>query len=237
MRKKMLAGIVAGVLMAGAGFGMLSGQAQAAEVAAQNGRPDKPPVMRGHKGGDYQMKNVNPDEMAKRLNKTFGVSEDEVKAAFNEKRDFRDIGQAAMLAKISGKSFKDVLAMKTQDKHWPEITKELGIKPEQMRAQMNELSAERIAQRGNIDKDKALSLLNSGYRPMDVSVAAKLAKLSNKDIQTVLDMKKINNRWGDVAEQLGVDRSALRPNMEKGKFPGHGPQGGPPDGGEMPDEK
>ena len=65
----------------------------------------------------------------------------------------------------------------------------------------------------------------------------KLAKLSNKDIQTVLDMKKINNRWGDVAEQLGVDRSALRPNMGKGQFRGHGPQGGPPDGGEMPDEK
>ena len=141
------------------------------------------------------------------------------------------------LKKISGKSFKDVLAMKTQDKHWPEISKELGIKPEQMRAQMNELSAERIAQRGNIDKDQALSLLNKGYRPMDVSVAAKLAKLSNKDIQTILDMKKINNRWGDVAEQLGVDRSALRPNMGKGQFPGHGPQGGPPDGGEMPEEK
>jgi len=237
MRKKMLAGIMAGVLMTGAGFGMLSGQAQASEAAAQNSRPDKPPVMRGYRGEDHQMKKMNPDEAAKRLNKTFGVSEDEVKAAFNEKRDFRDIGQAAMLAKISGKSFKDVLAMKTQDKHWQEISKELGIKPEQIRAQMNELSAERIAQRGNIDKDKALSLLNKGYRPMDVSVAAKLAKLSNKDIQTVLDMKKINNRWGDVAEQLGVDRSALRPNMGKGQFPGHGPQGGPPDGGEMPDEK
>jgi hypothetical protein len=237
MRKKMLAGIVAGVLMAGAGFGMLSGQAQAAEAAAQNGRPDKPPVMRGHQGGERHMKRMNPDEAAKRLNKTFGVSEAEVKAAFKEKRDFRDIGQAAMLAKVSGKSFSDVLAMKTKDKRWSEISKELGVKPEQIRAQMNALSAGRIAQRGNIDKEQALSLLNKGYRAMDVSVAAKLAKLSNKDIQTVLDMKKINNRWGDVAEQLGVDRAGLRPNMGKGQFPGHGPQGGPPDGGEMPDEK
>ena len=224
MRKKMLAGIVAGVLMAGAGFGMLSGQAQAAEAAAQNGRPDKPPVMRGHQGGERYMKRMNPDEAAKRLNKTFGVSEAEVKAAFKEKRDFRDIGQAAMLAKVSGKSFSDVLAMKTKDKRWPEISKELGVKPEQIRAQMNELSAERIAQRGNIDKEQALSLLNKGYRAMDVSVAAKLAKLSNKDIQTVLDMKKINNRWTDVAEQLGVDKSKLRP---EGAHHG-GPQGGPP---------
>ena len=227
MRKKMLAGIVAGVLMAGAGFGMLSGQAQAAEAAAQNGRPDRPPVMRGHQGGERHMKRMNPDEAAKRLNKTFGVSEAEVKAAFKEKRDFRDIGQAAMLAKVSGKSFSDVLAMKTKDKRWPEISKELGVKPEQIRAQMNELSAERIAQRGNIDKEQALSLLNKGYRAMDVSVAAKLAKLSNKDIQTVLDMKKINNRWSDIAKKLGVDASKLRPDFKKGGQHG-GPQGGPP---------
>ena len=52
MRKKMLAGIVAGALMAGAGFGILSGQAQASEAAVQNGRTDRPPVMRGHRGGE-----------------------------------------------------------------------------------------------------------------------------------------------------------------------------------------
>ena len=68
---------------------MLSGQAQAAEAAAQNGRPDKPPVMRGHQGGERHMKRMNPDEAAKRLNKTFGVSEAEVKAAFKEKRDYK----------------------------------------------------------------------------------------------------------------------------------------------------
>ena len=48
-------------------------------------------------------------------------------------------------------------------------------------------------------------------------------------VQAVLDMKKINNRWSDVADQLGVDKAKLRP--EGGhhgmKAPG-GPQGGPP---------
>ena len=236
MRKKMLAGIVAGAMMAGAGFVALGGQAQAANQDVQNNRQEQPQMSRNQRGGERPMKNMNADDVAKHLHKTFGVSEDEVKAALKEKRDFHDIGQAAMLSKISGKSLSDILALKTQDKHWPEISKELGIKPEQVRAQMNEMSAERIAERGNVDKAEALSLLNSGYQHRDIEMAARLAKLSGKDIQTILDMKKINNRWGDVAQQLGVDRAALRPNMEKGGFQGHGPQGGPPDGGEMPEE-
>ena len=231
MRKKMLAGIVAGAMMASAGFAMLSGQAQAADQDVQNSRQGQPQMSRNHRGGERPVKNMNADDVAKHLNKTFGVSEDEVKAALKENRDFHDIGQAAMLAKISGKSFSDVLAMKTQDKHWPEISKELGVKPEQVRAQMNEMSAERIASRGDLDKNKVMSLLNNGYQPRDVEMAAKLAKASSKDIQSVLDMKKINNRWEDVAQQLGVDKSALRPEGRRG----HGPQGGPPDG-EMPAE-
>ena len=236
MRKKMLAGIVAGVLMTGAGFGMLSGQAQASEASVQNSRLSKPFVMRGQHEEKNPMKNIDADKVAKHLNKTFGVSEEEVKAALKEKRDFHDVGQAAMLAKISGKSFKDVLAMKTKDRRWPDIGKELGVKPEQVRALLNDMTADRMAKHGNIDKNRALSLLNEGYQARDIEMAAKLAKLSGKDIKTVLGMKKINNRWGDVAQQLGVDKSALRPDGQKGAFPGHGPQGGPSDG-EMPEEK
>ena len=237
MRKKMLAGIVAGALMVGMGFGVLEGQAQAADKNVQNGQPCPPPMMKGHRGGQPPMMHMSSDDMAKEINKTFGVSEKEVKAALDEHKDFRDIGQAAMLSKISGKSFKDVLAMKTDDKHWPEIGKELGVTNEQIRAQMNEMTAVRMAEKGDVDKDTALKLMNEGYRPHDIGMAAKLAKLSGKDIQTVLGMKKINNRWGDVAQQLGVDRDKLRPQRGEGGFRGHGPQGGPPPaedrGGEM----
>ena len=227
MRKKMLAGIVAGALMVGTGFGVLSGQAQAADTAVKGDRQAPPPMMRGHKGGQPPMMNMNADDVAKKLHETFGVSEAEVKEAINNKSDFQDIGQAAMLSKISGKSLKDVLAMKTADKHWPEVGKELGVTPDQIHKQMNEMTAARMAERGDIDKDKALTLLNNGYRSMDVSMAAKLAKLSGKDVQAVLDMKKINNRWGDVAKELGVDMSKLRPEPPMGA-PHGGPQGGPP---------
>ena len=190
MRKKMLAGIVAGALMVGTGFGLLSGQAQAAETVAKGGERQNPPhMMQGHKGGQHPMMNVNADDVAKRLHEAFGVSEAEVKEAVNNKRDFQDIGQAAMLSKISGKSFKEVLAMKTADKRWPDVGKALGVTPEQFRKQMNEMTADRMAKRGDIDKAKALTLLNNGYRAQDISMAAKIAKLSGKDLQAVLDMK------------------------------------------------
>lgn len=234
MRKKMLAGIVAGALMVGMGFGVLEGQAQAADKNVQNGQPcPPPPMMRGPRGGQPPMRQMSADDVAKQINKTFGVSEKEVKAAIDEQKDFRDIGQAAMLSKISGKSFKDVLAMKTDDKHWPEIGQELGVTPEQIHAQMNEMTAVRMAEKGDVDKDTALKLMNNGYRPHDIGMAAKLAKLSGKDIQSVLDMKKINNRWGDVAQQLGIDRDKLRPQRGEGGFHGHGPQGGPPPAEDM----
>jgi len=228
MRKKMLAGIVAGALMVGTGFGLLSGQAQAAETVAKGGERQAPPhMMQGHKGGQHPMMNMNADDVAKRLHEAFGVSEAEVKEAINNKRDFQDIGQAAMLSKISGKSFKDVLAMKTADKRWPDVGKALGVTPEQFHKQMNEMTADRMAKRGDIDKAKALALLNNGYRAQDISMAAKIAKLSGKDLQAVLDMKKINNRWSDIAKKLGVDASKLRPDFKKGGQHG-GPQGGPP---------
>ena len=90
--------------------------------------------------------------------------------------------------------------------------------------------ASRIEQKGNVDKDTALKLLRNGYRAQDIECAGLLAKKSGEDIQSVLDKKKINNRWSDVAEQLGVDWKSLRPQAGGPDKMGHGPQGGPPDG-------
>ena len=217
MKKKMVAGIVAGAVLLGTGYGAL---AQAAESNSNKDTQSQHMMKQGRKGQPPQM---NADEAAKHIHETFGVDESQVKEAINAKKDFRDIGQAAMLAKISGKSFKDVLAMKTDSNNWKDIGKNLGVTREQVHEQMNAMTAEHIAQKGNIDQAEALSLLKNGYHSQDINAAAILAKQSGKDIQSVLDLKKINNSWSDVAEQLGVDKSVLRPNKDaKG-----GPQGGP----------
>ena len=226
MKKKMVAGIVAGAVLLGTGYGAL---AQAAEMNNNKDMQTGHMMERGHKGQPPQM---NAEEAAKHIHDTFGVDENQVKKAINEKKDFRDIGQAAMLAKISGKSFKDVLAMKTDSNTWQEIGKSLGVTHEQIREQMDSMMAAHIAQKGNIDQAAALALLKSGYHPQDVTAASILAKQSGKGIQSILDMKKINNRWSDVAEQLGIDKSVLRADKDaKGGMHGEmmgGPHGDAP---------
>lgn len=198
----MVAGIVVGAVLLGTGYGALAQTAEANSKDIQSQRM----MERGRNG---QAPRMNAEDIAQHVHDTFGVDEKEVKEAINAKKDFRDIGQAAMLAKLSGKSFKDVLAMKTEDTNWQDIGKSLGVTREQVREQMDAMTAAHIAQRGNIDQAAVLALLKDGYQAHDIMAASVLAKQSGKDVQSVLAMKKINNRWSDVAEQLGVDKSVL----------------------------
>lgn len=195
----MLIGMAVGLLLVGGGaFGYVHTVGQVrAEAEAWQGQP--PPVMQ-----------VDPEKAAKHIAEAFCIDESEVRAAIEAKRDFRDIGHAAMLAKISGESFKDVLALKRDGKDWREVDGELHITREQIRGVMMEIEARHLAVRSNISEGKALALLRDGYRSFDVFEAAEIANASGKDIQSVLDRKKINNHWEDVARGFDVDPELLR---------------------------
>lgn len=168
---------------------------------------------------DGQPPKMTTDEVAQHIAESFGVDAKQVKSALDEQKDFRDIGRAAMLAKISGKSFADVMALKTDDKDWRDIESSLGVTREKVRQLRIEMTAKDLSRDGVIDEEGALKLLKDGYEPWDISCASILAEAAGKDIQSVLDLKKINNRWGDVADQLGVDHKELK------KFHGPGPHG------------
>jgi len=222
LNRKLVAGLVAGALLLGGGLTAYQFQATHTEAAqsAQAQRPLPP--------------QVDAAKAAARIAETFGVDESQVKAAIDSQRDFRDIGQAAMLAKLSGKSFQDVLAMKTDSNKWSDVCEKLGITREQERTARDTMMAKHICQEGNIDESTAVALLQNGYMPPDIASAAALAKTTGKDIQSVLDLKKINNRWRDVAKQLGVDDKTLQ-QVRRGPGFGpaddefcDGPQGGPP---------
>lgn len=211
-QRKIVAGLVAGLVLTAGGFGVLSAQSQ--DKAAVQPRY----CMTQGERPDGQPPRMTTDEVAKHIAASFGVDEKQVKSALDDNKDFRDIGQAAMLAKISGKSFEDVLALKTDDKDWRTIGRSLGVTREKVASVRCEMTAKDLSQDGNVDETTVMNLLQAGYEPWDISWAAALAKAADKDIQSVLDLKKINNRWSDVAEQLGVDRCALQ------KFRGPGPR-------------
>jgi len=205
--KKMAAGVLAGVILVGSGLTMAA--------ASGHGMGRGPGMGMGQGMGpgmawqdNHHQPMMDLDSMAKRIADEFGVDQSEVRAALNNRRDFRDIGQAAMLAKISGKSFQEVLAMKTS---WWDVAKSLGVTRDQMKSAVREHIASHIAQQGAADKDQVLALLADGYQARDIGFAARLAKASDRSLEDVLAMKRINNRWMDVARELNVGKNTLPP--------------------------
>lgn len=208
-RGRIVAGLLAGVLLVGVGF---NGVQAAVNAANQTGEAAVKQV-ENKTVAERMPFEMNADEAAKHIHDQFGVDQKEVRAALTEHRDFHDVGQAAMLAQISGKSFSDVLALKTDQNTWQDVGQQIGVTREQVRAQMDQMFAQRISQSGDVTVEKALALLNNGYCGYDIAMAGHLATASGKDIQSVLDLKKINNRWEDVAEELGLSREEGSPRI------------------------
>lgn len=197
-RRKILIGMMLGALLI-VGGGFLCVQEADRGMAEAEAWAGQPP----------QRVKVDPEKAAQHIADAFQVDEGEVRAAIEEKRDFRDIGHAAMVAKICGKSFDEIFAQRESGKTWREVEDAFGVTQVQVKSVMEEMEARHLAERGVVTQQKALSLLRDGYRSFDVFEAGVLATASGEEIQSVLDRKKINNQWVDVAKQLGLDESVL----------------------------
>lgn len=219
-RGKMLFGMALGALLLGGGiFGYVHAQSQPMQgtrLVCTQTRAGAP------------MREVEPEEAAERIAEAFGVDKDEVQKAIEANRDFRDIGRAAMLASVCGKSFADVLAYKTDDVTWRGVEKQLGVTQEQLHKGYCAIEARHLAEQDGVDRETALKLIEDGYESFDIRAAAVLAKASGEDIQSVLDRKRINNRWSDVARELGVNARDVHLDGDGygcgyGRGYGHGP--------------
>ena len=207
--KQLIVGITVGACLMSGGIG-----AYAASADTENPKAQKQQARPNFK----QMPQVSKEELAAKIAKDFNVKDSEVLKALNNNTDMRDIGHAAMLAKISGKSFSNILAMKSD---WRDVEKKLGITREDIRKEQLRTTALRVAENGNIDSASAEKLLNDGYSPMDIEVAARIANAAGKDIDTVLAARKINNQWRDVAKDFGVDEQTIRQGRHhRGEKPG-----------------
>ena len=137
---------------------------------------------------------------------TFAVNPAEVREAIEMGTDYRDIGKAAMLAQLSGRSFAEVLTLKTEGNSWHDVEQSIGVTRSEICHTMQKMAARRMARSGSIDERTALSLIQQGYEVQDIRAAVILARASGREIAAVLEQKKINNRWQDVATALGVTK-------------------------------
>ena len=204
--KRIVIGVTLGAILVGGGIGFFTAYAH------QRGFDDKYGDITGehrkHIPSRTQHK-LSAAELAKHIADNFGVDESEVKKALESNKDPHEVGAVAMLAKLSEKSVSEVLNLKTDSNDWQTVGDNLDICRDEVRRLYWDMEAAHIEACGSIDKETAISLLQQGYRKRDIDMAGRVAQLSGNDIQLVLDMKRINNRWDDVARELGVTDETL----------------------------
>lgn len=207
LKKKILAGLLSGAIIFTGGLAINS--AQAAENSTNQQR-----VERQHRERP-QMSEEQRSQRIKEFAEHYGVNQSEVEAALKNHTDFRDLQQAAILAKLSDKSFSEVLAMKTD---WRQVAEKLGVKREQVETFMKSEMLEGLAKNSKLDAKTVESLLKEKYSPRDITIAGRIANSSGKNVKAVIAKKKINNNWEDVAKEFNVDFSKINERGDKRGF-------------------
>ena len=194
MKKKLLAGLLSGAMI------LIGSQALA-----------NPPEMPDDDKAWQEEDAANIGDWAKYISDKYGVDAAQVEAALNDGVHFGDVKQAAVLAKLSGRSFSEVLAMKVD---WFQVAEKLGVTHEQLKDFFEQERDEHFAARAGIDAKTFKSLLKDGYEPHDIMIAGRIAQESGKNIKSVLGKRTINNSWEDVAKSFGVDMKKIMPHPE-----------------------
>ena len=200
LKTKVLAGILGGFFLATNIFSV--GEVYAAEQNKDSENAEVFVMQKRPELTDEQAKNF-----AEEISKFYGVNSSEVETALKEHTYFRDIRHAATLAKISGKSFAEVLSMKSD---WWQVAEKLGVTLEQINRELDDEMFISIANDIGADKKIVAELWQKGYNPHDIYTAGIIAKLSGKNIKNILEKRKINNTWGDVAKEFKVSPEKLR---------------------------
>jgi len=146
-----------------------------------------------------------------------GVNKEEAAKYLNPEINPRELLHAAAIANVSGKPFAEVLAMRNLANTWQDVEATLGITKEQLRTFHQKMMAEQMEEDFAIPKQMAFDLLVQKYDLHDILAANTLAKAANKTVVDVLAMKKINNFWKDVAQELGVDKDVLNLTINPGR--------------------
>lgn len=199
LRNKVLAGILSGAIIFTGGIALNPVQA----APFENEQQQESPRHERHKMSDEQI-----GKFANDIAEKYNVNSSEVEAALKSGVQFKDVKIAALLAKMSGKSFSEVLEMRSD---WKQVAEKLGITHEQIGEFMKAEMIEDLAKNSKLDAKTVESLLKDRYDPMDITFAGLIANASGKNVKSVLSKRKINNTWEDVAKEFNVDLKKIMP--------------------------
>lgn len=159
-------------------------------------------------------RDVSPETIAQNLADCFDLDKQSILNYNQQGWKLYDLREAAFLSFASQKPFADVLNMKTASNDWYDVSESLGLTREQFYAAREKLMVKRLSANLQIDASEIQDLLQKGYHPRDIAIANQLAAKADKKTSQVLSMKKINNRWSDVAKDLGISVDDYRAALD-----------------------
>jgi hypothetical protein len=161
------------------------------------------------------------DEMAQQFATTFNVDKKVLLDYQKKGYTMGDFYRGAVIASAGNKPFTDVLNAKTATNSWKDVMTSFSVTNEQLQHVAQVFMSKQIATMAQIDESTVNGLLKDGYQPNDIVMASVLSKQASKTIPDVLNLKKINNTWKDVATSLGIDETTFNQCMTdlKSKMP------------------
>lgn len=148
---------------------------------------------------------VAPEVMAQDIQDSFGIDKQTILTYHDQGWKMPDLRMAAFISYASDKPFSEVLNAKTMTNDWREVSESFGVTKEKMQTLMQSKMSKQMAENLGVAETVIDSFLSKGYHPHDISMAIALSKHADKSIDEIINMKKINNRWSDVAASLGIN--------------------------------
>lgn len=160
-----------------------------------------------------------------------GVTPEQIEAVLDQGYGFGEIVIALSIARESGQTLDDVLALAAQGLDWKDIAASLGVtadsfgkyvsavmagpaklgdKPgaQEMRKQYDEAALLDLLETAGIDGDTALKIANGyGFEVREVVIAATAAMLSgdSANFELALQMRVQQKSWQEVFATLGIE--------------------------------
>lgn len=148
--------------------------------------------------------NFNAESTLQNIQDRFGVDKKVLLEYQAKGWKAQELHRAAFIAHTAKVPIADVLNAKAQNKTWTEISESYGVTKEQYINATRDFRNNQLAKNLNLKEDVVKTLISKGYHPRDIAMAATLSQKANKSIDTVLEHKKINNTWQDVATTIGL---------------------------------
>lgn len=163
-----------------------------------------------HGQGNNHHPSIDRERSIAAIVDTYGIDEETVLKYYNEGWHPRAIEQGCLIADLSGQSLDTIMETKAKGLSWHEVAASVNVSQDNIANARFKSFAKDFAVRHDMNEFTARRLLEDGYHPEDIAAANAIAKRSDTPIYKVLSLRKINNTWQDVAQEVGLSPHEAR---------------------------